>query len=120
MKDKKKILFLIGIIIALVFIVIFSLKDYLTNIQRFKGSISDYQNVTSSSVYNDWSSLTSIDNDYSYSTLIFTKDTKIYVEAEDGNDVEVRYRDKVENDGTPVFQDGRATPLVTLKKKVLR
>ena len=109
MKNKKNIV-IVGIIIILILSIIVLSKYISVNNLKLKGSVVD-SSTASTTVYKDWDEFSSIENDYSYSTLIYTKDTKIYVNA--GSGVSVAYRDKVENVGTNVLINGTAVPLIT-------
>ena len=94
MKNDKK---LIGSLILCVLILSvtfgFVLFKYVNNGNNLLGSISGVHSTltsgssASASSYKDWSELTSIDNDYSYSTLFYTKDTKFYVNASEGANI---------------------------------
>ena len=112
MKDKKRTLINILIILcAVVSIIIISLSDSNINSKRLIGSVSESVDTSlKPSTYYDWSALTSIDNDYSYSTVLYTKDTKFYANAT-GSDSTLTYSTRMIVDGE---NNPKATPMIEL------
>ena len=105
---KKKKIMICSIIVVIMLISIFSTGNYSKLLSKLKGDISG----VTSSTYKDWSSLTSIDNDYSYSTLIYTKDTKFYVNMTPNDDAE-EYKSSVKIK-TSIIDNNIPSPYITL------
>ena len=90
-KEKKISLFIIMFVIISLAVILFSNPLFMNKIL---GNISGNTN------YYDWGDLQSIDNDYSYSTLIYTENTKIYNtwSSNNPNDIEMTVRQDVIDD----------------------
>ena len=89
MKKQNKIIALVIAAITMLSVFGITLTTYVKDGGKLKSDVSGGLNRTGTTVYKDWSQLSSIDNDYSYSTLFYTKDTKFYTNASNG--VEVTY-----------------------------
>ncbi len=95
LKNQKTIAINVLIIFtAIVLMILISINDF--SVGRLLGSATSIQ----SSSYYDWSQLTTLDPDYSYSTLTYKGDTTFYVNAVDS--ATVRYRTDVYGEDRPV------------------
>ena len=95
LKNQKTIAINVLIIFtAIVLMILISINDF--SVGRLLGSATSIQ----SSSYYDWSQLTTLDPDYSYSTLTYKGDTVFYVNAVDS--ATVRYRTDVYGEDRPV------------------
>ena len=109
-KNNIKKIIVTGIIF--IFILSFLLVNSFSNLEVFsklKGAVSG------NTVYRNWSSLTSVDNSYSYSTLVYTNKTGIYANYnysgnEDTNKY-ARYQTTILNNNkpTPIFRMNSTT-----------
>ena len=105
MKNKRNILIIAVIALTLFTLLITSLKDFLVSNQKVQGNITG--STAGTTQYFDWSGLSSIDSEYSYSTLFYTKSTKIYVNTNE--DDQIQY-------GTRILEDNTPTPEMTFTK----
>ena len=107
--SKKKIntlLVFLFIFLAFVLYFVFSINSRM--LFKIKGDIAG----VGSTSYKDWSRLTSVDNDYSYSTLIYTNSTKIYANM-NPNDASEENKSSVKV-STSKLTNNKATPVITL------
>ena len=81
MKSDRKIITLVIVAMILFSVLSISLSKFFTNGINLTGDVSGVTQIKRDSVYKDWSELDSIDNDYSYSTIFYTNETEIYVNA---------------------------------------
>ena len=90
MKRETKILSLVVAAIALVAVLCYSVSTLMTNGTKLQGAVLGPNRVASTegtTIYKDWTELTEIDNEYSYSTLIYTKDTRFYAHAAEDHQI---------------------------------
>ncbi|MBQ3474645.1 MAG: isopeptide-forming domain-containing fimbrial protein [Bacilli bacterium] len=82
MKKESKIISLVIIAIVLVGVLAFSLSTLMTNGSKLLGAVTGTNRLPSSegtTTYKDWKESTTIDKDFSYSTLVYNDDTEFYV-----------------------------------------
>lgn len=85
MKRESKIMTLVIVTMILAITFGYTLVTFFKDGRPVFGDVTGGTSTASASTYKDWSELSSIDNNYSYSTLFYTKDTKFYVNASNDN-----------------------------------
>ena len=86
MKKESRIISLVIIAIVLVAVLSFSISTLMTNGSKLLGSVNGANRIPSkegTTTYKDWQESTPIDNEYSYSTLIYTDKTRVYANISD-------------------------------------
>ena len=90
MKRENKIITLVIAAIVLVAVLSYSLSTLMTSgtISRLQGAVQGANQLPSqegTTVYKDWTQSVPLDNDYSYSTLVYTDDTDFYANISNEN-----------------------------------
>ena len=107
MKKNKILVNLFIIVITFITVLTISFQNFqIGSLDKIKGSITGPTGNNRNS-YGDWTDLTSVDNDYSYSTLFLTSESEIYV-----NDSFQSIQDGQVMYSTSIYSDGRPTPMV--------
>ena len=110
-KNKKRLLSII-FVFAFFAMTIFSLSKFLPNNKKIAADANSAATVT----YKDWSELSSIDNNYSYSTLFYSKDTEFYVNTNQEEGISIIKHYTVDDNPVPCVdlkENGRAQVIIT-------